>query len=85
MKDSPKILDTRWWSPRHPLGPSLICIGIVAFESYSDGSWKAYIGYGQGEDEGDDCLTIYTHGVPIGSKEAACILFPQLDPEKFKY
>jgi hypothetical protein len=88
-----KILDVKWWTPaiNNVLYDAFagtvhdICIGIVAIESYEDGSWKCYIGYGRGEQEDEDCQRIAAHGMPLGSKEAACGFFPQLNSEKFVY
>lgn len=85
-----KILDHKWWTPPVPGitiadGVIHLSIGAVAIESYTDGSWKVYMGYGRGEDEEADCQLIAGHGMPIGSKDAAAGLFPQFDKEKFKY
>ena len=81
------VLDAKWWTP--PIPPMLIlgslCIGAVAIESGPNDEWKVYIGYGLGKDEERDRQLVAIHGMPIGSKEAACGLFPQLDPEKFLY
>lgn len=83
-----KILDSRWWTPPLP-GQTIMdlpsyCIGAVAVDSYKD-DWKVYMGFGFGVDEESDCQQIAQHGMPIGSREAACGLFPQLDPGKFRY
>lgn len=65
---------------------SIYVIGAIAFESYEpDGSWKVYMGFGRGDNELEDCGTILNNGMPIGSKEAACGFFPELDPDKFRY
>lgn len=91
-----KVLDAKWWTPPLPgltivgaavLADALpqIVIGAVAIESYKDGSWKVYMGYGGGKDEDRDCQAIAGYGMPIGGKEAACGLFPQFDPEKFRF
>jgi len=84
-----KILGSTWWTPpvaagRIVMGGDLI-IGVVAIESFTDGSWKAYIGYGGGEDEQRDQQRIASYGMPIGNKEAACGFFPHLTPSKFKF
>lgn len=84
-----KILGSKWWTPPAPTLAALaggeLCIGAVAIESFTDGSWKVYMGYGRGMDENADEQYIAGRGMPIGSKEAACGLFPQFDAEKFKY
>jgi hypothetical protein len=93
MKEEYKILQKIWWTP--PLNSVLfdaltgasdhICIGLVAIESFKDGSWKCYIGYGQGKSEDEDCQRIAANGMPLGNKSAACAFFPMLDPDRFKY
>lgn len=93
-----KILDAKWWTPPLPgmsvlaqaaVGGVKLAIGIVAIESYDPGNgspvqWKRYVGYGRGESEETDCQTIARHGMPIGSEEAACAFFPELDPEGYR-
>lgn len=85
-----KVLDAKWWTPPVPVitisdGVINLSIGAVAIESFEDGSWKVYMGYGRGIDEDQDKQLIAGHGMPIGSKDAACGLFPQFDREKFRY
>lgn len=81
-----KILDAVWFMP--PYSRALMAhptIGIVAFVSYEPtGQWKCYIGYGMGVDEKIDAEAVVQFGVPLGSKEAACGFFPQLDPDLFR-
>jgi hypothetical protein len=93
-----KILDAKWWTPPLPgfsvlrqaaVGGTKLAIGIVAIESYDPGNglpvqWKCYVGYGRGEDEEADMQAIARHGMPFGSQEAACGLFPELDPEGYR-
>jgi hypothetical protein len=83
-----KILGAKWWTPPTPgfMDVSGYCIGAVAILSHEPtGSWKVYIGYGLGVDEQNDAQRIAAHGMPIGTKEGACGLFPNLDPDKFVY
>lgn len=89
-----KILNSVWFTP--PLNDIFIdaltgmangiCIGIVAIESYApDGSWKCYIGYGNGQSEYGDAQKIAGGGMPLGSAEAAHGFFPELPIEKYRY
>lgn len=90
-----KILDAKWWTPPVP-GQTIMdlrtySIGIVAIESFDPGGslpaqWKCYVGYGiSGNDEEGDSQLVARHGMPFGSKEAACALFPNLNPEGYRY
>lgn len=92
------ILDAKWWTPPNPFpiiyhvqtketvrfGDGAPVIGIVAIQSHKN-QWKCYIGYSWGNDEPNDAQFIAHKGASFGSKEAACALFPQLDPEEFRY
>jgi hypothetical protein len=81
-----EVLGSRWWTPPVPsIIYSSLCIGAVAIESFEDGLWKVYIGFGSSNDEAVDSQYIARLGMPIGSKEAAHGLFPQFDVEKFRY
>lgn len=87
-----EILGTRCWTPALVnvlfdaiVGPTAdLCIVVVAIESHLN-EWKCYIGYGAGKDELQDQQHVAANGMPIGDKAIACAMFPNLDPEGFRY
>lgn len=86
-----KILGSHYWTPPKPFMTVLdpvdnnMCIGIVAIESHTDGSWKCYVGCGAGDNDKLDEQLIAANGMPIGNKSAACGFFPHLDEAKFQF
>lgn len=85
-----KILGAKWFTPPAPtwFGVAMhtgLSIGIIAVESYKDGSWKCYVGYGLGVDERADEQNIAAHGMPFGNGDAAAAFFGHLDPELYRY
>lgn len=82
------ILNSVWYTPPMPGatildGPPPQCIGVVAIASGPEKySWKAYIGFGFGDNEQIDAQLIARNGVKI-TKEVACAHFPELSPDNF--
>lgn len=81
-----EILGMRWYTPF--MLPSVqldMCIGIVAIRSGKGKEWKAYIGYGYGEDENHDAQLIASQGMPLGDAKVAAAYFPTLNEKDFKF
>ncbi len=85
-----EILGSKWWTPPTPnlvsLGqqPIIGCVAILSLDT-KPRQWKCYMGIVDGTDSqetGEQQIARY--GMPIGSKEAACALFPFLSPNGYR-